>query len=115
MDETGLLGEQLASLYLQRKGFKILERNLSNRLGELDLVAQRQDLLVFCEVKTRTNREFGEPFEAVTPFKQKRLKRLAEGYLARHDLFFESVRFDVISILLADREKTRIEHIENAF
>lgn len=115
MDDTGLLGEQLASRYLRRKGFKILEKNFSTRIGEIDIIAMRQNLLVFCEVKTRLNKEFGEPFEAVTLYKQNRLRRLAEYYLLKHQKYFEEIRFDVISILLEEGDLMKIEHIENAF
>lgn len=113
--DLGLLGENLATRYLQRKGFKILERNHSSRLGEIDLIVQRKGLLVFCEVKTRLSDDFGQPFEAVTVFKQNRLRRLAKGYLATLERDFENIRFDVISILLNDNREAEIEHIENAF
>lgn len=114
--DTGFLGENLAARYLQRKGFKILDKNFLSRIGEIDLIASRKDLLVFCEVKTRLNKEFGEPFEAVTTYKQERLRRLAECYLQKNQYCFGEVRFDVISILLADGgTRAQIDHIKNAF
>lgn len=97
------------------RGYRILERNWRCALGEIDLVCARQDLLVICEVKARTSRRFGEPYEAVTEDKQRRLRRLAAYYLvsesdhARHRSYGE-IRFDVASVL-----GSAISVIEGAF
>lgn len=107
-------GEGLACSYLRKRGYRVIDRNYRCRLGEIDIIARRGDTLIFCEVKTRLNREFGEPFEAVTLGKQNRLRRLAQFYLVSHPNDASNFRFDVLSILLAD-EKPKILHIENAF
>lgn len=103
-------GENLACRHLEGRGFTILERNFRIKAGEIDIIARRDDLLVFCEVKARESDEYGRPFEAVTPYKQGRIRRVAEAYLAIKNPDFEDARFDVISI-----ENGGITHIENAF
>ena len=116
----GTDGEDLACDYLRGKKYKIISRNYRCRIGEIDIIALRRKTLVFCEVKARNNREFGEPFEAVTRHKQKRLRRLAESYLQSthndrnipQDLDY---RFDVISIVFNQSNEFEIIHLENAF
>ena len=111
----GQRGEEMASHFLRRKGYKIVERSYRSRLGEIDLIAAKDGVLVFCEVKTRLNKKFGEPFESVTSRKQKQLRKLAELYILSHspDLNY---RFDVVSIFLTpQRQLKEISHIENAF
>jgi putative endonuclease len=117
---VGLDGENLACSYLRRKGYKIITRNYRCRIGEIDIVARHKKTLIFCEVKTRNNKDFGEPFEAVTKFKQDRLRRLAECYLrsVHYDQKFPkdfNFRFDVISIIFGQNNDSEITHLENAF
>lgn len=112
----GRSGEERAARHLIAQEYEILERNFRCRLGEIDIIAHRDDVLVFCEVKSRFNRSFGEPFEAVTLRKQMRLRRLADFYRVTASSRlppYGQIRFDVISVLLGD--VARIEHIENAF
>ena len=111
---TGKRGERLAALLFKKKGFFILGRNYTCKLGEIDLVAKKQGLLVFCEVKTRYSLEYGHPFEAVTVGKQQKIKKLAEAYLKHKKVDYRYIRFDVVSILLLS-DKPQVEHIENAF
>jgi putative endonuclease len=95
------------------QGFLVLDRNWRCRDGEIDLVCRRSHLLVFCEVKTRSSPAFGSPAEAVTPVKQRRLRRLALLWLQAQAPAFTrpgAVRFDVATILAG-----RIEVIEGAF
>ncbi|HZD59794.1 MAG TPA: YraN family protein [Anaerolineae bacterium] len=112
----GKSGEDMAVRYLRRKRYRILARNFRSKLGEIDIVAQHVRTLVFCEVKLRLNEAFGQPFEAVTPHKQRRIRKVAELYMAIavNPGEFDAVRFDVISIL-ADGASFNINHIENAF
>jgi putative endonuclease len=116
-DKTGVSGEEEAARYLKRKGYRILSRNYRCRLGEIDLVVLRRGTLVFCEVKARNDKAFGEPFEAVSEYKQERLRRLAEIYLLENKQERASnYRFDVISILFANGgDIEELIHIENAF
>jgi len=112
----GRSGEDLAVHYLRKKNFRILRRNYRSKLGEIDIIAKHGRVLVFCEVKTRLNQAFGQPFESITPRKQGRIRKIAEMYMAvAVDVKeFDSVRFDVVSIL-AEGSSFKITHIENAF
>ncbi len=101
--DLGVYGEDLAALWYQERGFEVLDRNWRCPQGEIDIVARKDDVLVFSEVKTRTSNSFGEPFEAVGPAKQRRLRRLAGAWLralpagaGRRRSF--AVRFDVVSV-----------------
>jgi putative endonuclease len=115
-DRAGLgrRGEELATRFLIRKKYQILARNLRDRGGEIDIVARDGGTLVMVEVKTRTSDSFALPVESVGFEKQRRLRRLAERFIARHDFANCEVRFDVISIVDRGR-KPEIEHLENAF
>lgn len=77
----GLAGEALAKKYLERQGYKILAERYRNPFGEIDLVALREDVVLFVEVKARSGPDFGDPLEAVTPAKVRRLQRAACGFL----------------------------------
>ncbi|WP_276620076.1 YraN family protein [Syntrophomonas wolfei] len=112
--ELGLWGEELAAQYLGKKGYKILERNFYTRYGELDLVCEKDDNIVFVEVKTRRSTRFGSPEEAITPRKMGNMKKAAILYLKSSPRFFPEISFDVVSILVEDG-KSRINHIINAF
>ncbi len=110
----GSLGESLAACYLEGQGLRILERNYRARQGEIDIVAMEGPVLVFCEVKARTDAEFGEPEYAVTPRKQHQMRRAAAAYLYEHGITDQECRFDVVAILL-DREPPAINYFKNAF
>ncbi len=112
--ERGLRGERIASRYLRRRGYRVVERNFRCPLGEIDLIAAKRGLLIFCEVKTRTSDGFAPPYEAVNRGKMVRLERTAEYWLNTRPRPSEQCRFDVITVLLGDG-KPRLEHIEDAF
>ncbi len=112
---SGARGEDLALRYLAQRGYVLLERNYRTRYGELDLILQDGNTLVFVEVKLRRGTGFGHPLEAVTPRKQASIRSLARQYLRdRRPRFFDALRFDVVGILLGNGEP-EIAHIENAF
>jgi len=96
--DVGAAGEDAALRVYLRCGFRLLARNWRCRLGELDLVIERDGLLVVCEVKTRTGSVYGGGYEAVTRTKRRKLRQLAEAFLAERDLHAAAVRFDVASI-----------------
>lgn len=96
--QVGREGEEAAAAYLADHGYRILERNLRFRSGEIDLVAEESGYLVFVEVKTRTGSGFGTAAEAVTAEKRRRLVRLAGLYLARRGGSPPPCRFDVVTV-----------------
>lgn len=115
-DRLGVRGEKTAARFLKRKGYTIVARGVRSRLGELDLVAVDGRTVVFVEVKTRTDTDAGQPLDAVTPEKQRRLTQAALAFLKYRGLLDERSRFDVVSVVWpADSRDPRIEHIENAF
>jgi putative endonuclease len=116
---NGLLGdrgERYAARYLRRQGFKIVARQYSNRLGEIDLIAVDGPSVVFVEVKTRTSDAAGMPVEAVDERKQRQIVRAALAYLKQHRLLEQPVRFDVVSVLWPrGARRPDVCHYRNAF
>ena len=112
----GSYGESLARQYLKDHGYRILEENFRNKLGEIDLIAQDGKTVCFVEVKTRQSLDQGQPYEAVNPWKIRKLSQMATFYLKHkyHSLEILS-RFDVISILQEKEGSCKIQHIKNAF
>lgn len=111
----GQAGESAAEEYLRRKGYRILARNLRSSLGELDLVAEDGQVLVFVEVKARRTDAFGGAIYAVHHRKQEKLIQLAAQYLARHHIKDRLCRFDVVLLQGPNAIAPYIEHIQNAF
>lgn len=112
----GRIGEAAAGDLLERRGYRIIARNFRCPLGELDLIAEHGDTIVFVEVKARTTADFGEPFEAITPLKQRRLTRLATYYLKGRNWLRRPARFDAVSVTVAaDGSVARIEVLAHAF
>ena len=110
----GKEGERVAELYLQKKGYKLVERNYRCSGGELDLIVLDRRVVVFVEVKTRTGIGFGSPLEAVEFHKQRRMIHAAQFFLAEKNLQQRDARFDVVGVSWPGREPV-VEHIENAF
>ena len=108
----GRKGEGLASKYLRKNGFRIIEANFSCHLGEIDLIAREKSELVFIEVRSLKSTIF-DPLDSITARKQAKLKKLAEFYTAKNDLEID-IRFDVIGINFTDNGH-KITHIKNAF
>jgi putative endonuclease len=109
----GQKGEDLAAEYLKKAGFKILSRNWNWGKHEVDIIAENKDLVVFAEVKTRTDELMIPLSDIVTKEKQKSIIRAAEGYIKKYNIDKES-RFDVITII-KKCEDFEIDHIEDAF
>ena len=110
----GQKGESAAAAYLEGQGYRIIARNFRTAFGEIDLVARDQQRYIFIEVKTRRTLTYGQPEEAVTGAKMRRLSRLAQGFLNQHRLEEVPVRFDVISVI-EHGESMRIKHFVDAF
>ena len=113
--DLGRHGELIAAAYLTDEGLQVLDRNWRCREGELDLVAREGDAIVFCEVKTRRGTGFGHPVEAVTPAKQRRLRTLAQRWLAAHDSHAPDLRFDVVGVLVRPSGPALVTHLPAAF
>ena len=110
--ELGRRGEQLAVDHLLGRGMTVVERNWRCRLGEIDIVARDGADTVFVEVKTRTTHDFGHPFEAITPLKLARLRRLAVAWCEATDAPFARIRIDAVAVLAPTAAPAMIEHLE---
>ena len=107
-------GEELASKFLKKKGYKIIDRNFRKGYGEIDIIAVKGRTLVFIEVKTRTSNAYGTPFEAITPFKLHSLVRTAQFYKLFKPNLPDSLRIDAVSVILDENSGTnKIDHMEN--
>jgi len=115
--ELGQTGEELAAQYLLKKGYQIIARNVRYRTGELDIVAQDGDELVFVEVRTRRSTTYGTPGESITWRKQKKVRELALTYIQQEKRQTRSFRFDVVLVVVDHVYATEasIEHIVHAF
>jgi putative endonuclease len=112
--QFGKESESLAVRHLRKNGYKILEQNYRNKLGEIDIIAKEKGTLVFVEVKARKSDLFGNPKWAVTPKKQRKISMVALYYLKATKQTRVKARFDVISIS-STADNPRIEIIKNAF
>jgi putative endonuclease len=111
----GSAGEDAAVRWYEERGYRVVARNWRCRIGELDLVVARDDLLVICEVKTRAGPAFGGGYEAVTAKKQAKLRAVAEAFLGATKVRPNSIRFDVASVDSASLSRAKIEVFEDAF
>jgi putative endonuclease len=109
-------GEETAEAFLRERGYRVLARNWRSPLGELDLIVEKEDTVVFVEVKTRSSRRFGDPEEAVTDRKKRKLFQVAQCYLNARGWPERDLRFDVLAILMTrEGEVVDISHIAQAF
>jgi len=113
--KTGSLGEEQAADFLKANGYEILCKNyhFSNR-GEIDIIATKDNILIFIEVKTALSDRFGEPEYWVTPSKQKQIVKVAQAYLHMNGISDKDCRFDVMA-LRKTGDEYQINHYENAF
>lgn len=115
MNTKGKLGEDCAANFLEAKGYSIVARNFRIRSAEIDIIAKLDDVIVFVEVKARSNTRHGLPSEAVTVRKQKKIIEAASVFLQDENFSECACRFDVLEIYLRGEHVTKINHIENAF
>ena len=113
--EFGARGEEIAHDYLISKGFEIIRRNYRYGRGEIDLIVKKDEILIFVEVKSRKNLEYGPPELSVTKRQQRQIRRTASAYLYENGNDDCDCRIDVIAILMKGKEKPAINHIINAF
>ncbi|HLF13982.1 MAG TPA: YraN family protein [Bacteroidota bacterium] len=114
---TGFLGdrgERTAAEFLERNGYEILQRNYRFGRGEIDLIARKNGTTVFIEVKTRSSDRYGEPEEAVTREKVRRIRRIASAYLAQRRIGDCDCRFDVIAVVF-DGDRPTVRHTQDIF
>jgi len=114
--EIGLLGEEAAVSYLKRNGYVIIERNFNCKIGEIDIIGMDKDYIVFVEVKTRYTKLYGNPAEAVTYEKQRKIYKTAQYYIMKKKLYSHTFRFDVVEIMIDNKNNTYfIRLIKDAF
>ncbi|MBQ7705114.1 MAG: YraN family protein [Selenomonadaceae bacterium] len=112
--KLGNAGENLAATFLENHGYKILEKNYRIRTAEIDIIAEKDSVIIFVEVKTRSNIRKGTPAEAVNLRKQKKIIEAASVFLQDENFCDCACRFDVIEIISTGKD-FKINHIENAF
>ncbi len=112
INSRGVRGEDLAVKYLETHGYRILDRNYTTDIGEVDIFATDEKTLVAVEVKSRLSLEYGTPAEAVGHEKVKKISQVTAQYIKQFRLFGVPVRFDVVEVYLSDRT---VNHIQNAF
>lgn len=113
--EIGDIGERMARNHLVLEDYKILESNWRFKRAEIDLIARKDDIIIFIEVKTRSYTYFGQPEEAISPKKEALIMDAAQRYMEKigHNW---AIRFDIISVLLdKSGELIKLEHFEDAF
>ena len=113
----GKTGEDIAKEYLKKKNLKYLLSNFIYLKTEIDLIFldKKNKILIFVEVKTRRNKNYGEPEDSITKFKQMHIKKAAEGFLHQYRKYLEyDIRFDSVGILI-NGDDIKINHIENFF
>lgn len=107
----GKLGEDIAQRYLKQKGYKIIGRNFSCRQGELDIIAENDEYIIFIEVKTRSNFLYGTPAQAVGKTKRKHMKNAAKYYLHIQGWERKVIRFDAIEVYV-EKGFAKVNHIQ---
>lgn len=110
--QVGDFGEEITSEYLENNGYRILDRNYSKPFGEIDIIAIKDDLIAFVEVKTRKSDAFAYAAEAVDFYKQQRIRRASQAYLMEKNMSDFLMTFDIAEVYLDTR---KINYIENAF
>ena len=114
MIRRGEYGEILARQYLEGQGIRILETNVRFHHGEIDIIAEEEDVLIFCEVKIRFSGTFGPPELAVDTQKQRQIRRIAGAYLLLHRIRDRICRFDIVAIRV-ENDIASVRHLRDAF
>lgn len=108
----GNLGEDIATRFLEKKSYKILDRNYRALGNEIDIIARDKDEIVFVEVKTRNSHKFGEAYEAVDKYKMENIILTSRAYIEKYSLYDIMIRYDIIEVYLKEK---KINHIVGAF
>lgn len=110
----GNFGEDVVNRYLDKYGYEVLVRNFKCSFGEIDIIFKDKDEIVFSEIKTRSNKNYGYPADSVTYFKKKHIYNTAKYFLYKNNLSNNFIRFDVIEVYL-NHKKPIINHIKSVF
>ena len=114
--EIGTYGENIAKDFLITNGYKILDMNYRNKHGEIDIICKLNNIIIFCEIKSRYTNSFGSPIESVTYYKQKQIINLSQFYIIRNKLFNYDIRYDIIEIILNNINASyTLNHVKDAF
>ena len=112
----GTYGESIARDFLINNEYKILDMNFRNKFGEIDIICFKDDLIVFCEIKSRYTNSFGNPIESVTYSKQKQIIKLSKLYLIYKKYYNYNVRYDIIEVIFNNIDTSfKLNHIKDAF
>ena len=109
----GTKGEEMTARFLHKNGYTVLKRNYQCRYGEIDIIAEKDGIICFAEVKTRSEGQHFSPAEAVDKTKEENIRNAASAYISRCKITSD-IRFDIIEVLLDDKAY-KIRHIRNAF
>ncbi len=112
-NDLGKKGEDMAVDFLLKNGYDIIARNYTYQKAEVDIIAQKEDILAVVEVKTRTSADFGDPQQFLKPKQMQRIIKAVDEFVNVNEMDVE-VRFDIIAIVL-NKKETTLEHLENAF
>ncbi len=112
VNKSGKTGEDIAVKYLETHGYRVLDRNFTTDIGEVDIFVTDDRTLISVEVKSRLSLEYGKPVEAVGHDKVKKITQVTSQYIKKYRLFGVPVRFDVVEVYLEDKT---VNHIKNAF
>ena len=112
INARGSSGEDIAVKYLQTHGYRVLDRNFTTSVGEVDIFVTDESTLIAVEVKSRLSLEYGTPAEAVNHEKIKKISQVTSQYIKKFRLFGTPVRFDVVEVYIADKT---VNHIKNDF
>jgi putative endonuclease len=114
--DLGSWGERIAASRLEQGGWRVIERNYRLGRREVDLIVQKDGILAFVEVKTRSGTQFGPPEASITSRKRREIEAVARDFLMRHRPRYLGVRFDAVAIVVGrGRRLVRYEHIEDAW
>ncbi|MEO0102412.1 MAG: YraN family protein [candidate division WOR-3 bacterium] len=97
--EKGKKGEEIAKRFLEGQGYKVIEQNYRTRFGEIDLICEKGNSIIFVEVRQKSGRQFGEPVESIDKRKIGKIKRTAEHFLSERGIYEKEIRFDLFSII----------------
>ena len=107
----GSIGEDIASEYLNILGYKIIKRNYRSKFGEIDIITIKDNILIFVEVKTRINNNYGYPIDSITKLKQKHIYNTAQYFLLNNKISYEEIRIDAIEVYIS-QNSFNINHVK---